>query len=100
MVLIKDLGNGNYQTFPITDDMIEVEDIDAWVEANRPNSMLNEERIFELKKNLADTDWVVVKISELMIDSPELAEQLKSEYAEVLALRKQWREEINQLQQE
>lgn len=100
MVLIKDLGNGNYQTFPITDDMIEVEDIDAWVEANRPSSMLNEERIFELKKNLADTDWVVVKISELMIDSPELAEQLKSEYAEVLALRKQWREEINQLQEE
>ena len=100
MVLIKDLGNGNYQTFPITDDMIEVEDIDAWVEENRPSSMLNEERIFELKKNLADTDWVVVKISELMIDSPELAEQLKSEYAEVLALRKQWREEINQLQEE
>jgi len=51
-----------------------------------------ESRIAELKGKLADSDYVVIKIAE--------GEASAEEYAEVLANRKLWREEINRLQKE
>lgn len=56
----------------------------------KPQEEINAERIVELKQLLADTDYVVIKIAE--------GEATQEEYAEVLANRKLWREEINSLQ--
>ncbi len=88
---IKDLGDGNYQTFPITDDMIEVDDIDAWVEEHTPQWKKNESRIFELKKNLADTDYQATKYAEGWLTDEE--------YAPIKAQRQAWRDEINELEE-
>ena len=95
---IKDLGNGNYQTYPITDDMIEVDDIDEWVRTHRPQSFFDKERIAELKDMLKSTDYIVVKIAEA--DTEEERTQLRQEYADVIRQRKEWRREINELEEE
>jgi hypothetical protein len=47
-------------------------------------------RIAELKELLAGTDYVVLKIAEGVAT--------KEDYASVLDIRQQWREEINQLE--
>jgi hypothetical protein len=49
-------------------------------------------RIAELKRLLADTDYAVIKIAE--------GEATKEEYAETLANRRAWRIEINDLEAE
>lgn len=50
------------------------------------------ERIAELKQLLADTDYVVIKIAE-GVATPE-------EYADIIANRQAWREEIRELKNE
>lgn len=90
MVKIKDLGNGNYQTCPITDDMIEIDDIDAWVEEHTPQSIKNQNRIVELKKLLYDSDYKATKYAEGWMT--------EEEYAPIKAQRQAWREEINRLE--
>lgn len=55
-----------------------------------PDSVKAEERIRELKQLLSDTDYVAIKIAE--------GEATAEEYSEVLANRKAWRAEINQLE--
>lgn len=47
-------------------------------------------KIASLKQNLANTDYVVIKIAE--------GEATKEEYAEVIESRKAWREEIRSLE--
>lgn len=49
-------------------------------------------RIAELKQRLADTDYVVIKIAE--------GSATVGEYAEVIANRKAWRDEIRELENE
>lgn len=56
--------------------------------------VINQERITKLKQMLADTDYVAAKLAE--VDGEERA-ALLAEYAEVLAQRKAWRNEINNL---
>lgn len=51
---------------------------------------LKQVRISELKQKLSETDYVVIKIAE--------GEATAEEYSEVLANRKAWRAEINQLE--
>lgn len=51
---------------------------------------IKQNRIWELKAKLSETDYVVIKIAE--------GEATQEEYAEVLANRKAWRKEINELQ--
>lgn len=53
---------------------------------------LKQARIDELKSKLQETDYVVIKIAE--------GEATQEEYAEVLAQRKAWRAEINDLEKE
>lgn len=48
-------------------------------------------RLTELKKNLADTDYVVLKIAE--------GAATVDEYAETIANRQAWRKEINELEE-
>ena len=50
------------------------------------------QKIAELKQKLADTDYIAAKIAE--------GAATKEEYADVLAQRKAWREEINALEGE
>ena len=56
-------------------------------------------QIAELKKKLADTDYIVLKIAEAQADGDtETVAELKTTYATELANRKAWREQINKLE--
>lgn len=55
-----------------------------------PDEVLNQKRIDELKRKLSDTDYVVLKIMEGV--------STLEEYAEVIAQRREWRKEINDLE--
>ena len=56
-------------------------------------------QIAELKKKLADTDYIVLKIAEAQSDGDmETVAALKITYATELANRKAWREQINKLE--
>ena len=56
-------------------------------------------QIAELKKKLADTDYIVLKIAEAQADGDtETVAELKTTYAMELANRKAWREQINKLE--
>ena len=56
-------------------------------------------QIAELKKKLADTDYIVLKIAEAQADGEtEKVAELKMTYAMELANRKAWREQINKLE--
>lgn len=51
----------------------------------------NNARIQELKTNLAETDYIACKIAEGVAT--------KEEYADKIAQRQMWRDEINELEQ-
>lgn len=56
-------------------------------------------QIAELKKKLADTDYIVLKIAEAQADGDtETVAELKMTYATELVNRKAWREQINALE--
>lgn len=75
----------------------EEQTVQEWVEYTQEE--LNQFRIEELKKLLADTDYVIIKIEEAIIDGDEeLASQLKIKYADIIAQRKQARERIQELE--
>lgn len=63
----------------------------VWV----PQVQAPAERIDELKKRLDDTDYVAAKLAE--VDGEQRA-ALLTQYAEVLAQRQAWREEIGELE--
>lgn len=51
---------------------------------------LNQQRIYELKQKLNETDYQAIKFAEGLIT--------ESEYAEIKAKRQAWRDEINELE--
>ncbi len=53
---------------------------------------IKEQRITQLKRQLSLTDYAVIKIAEGVAT--------KEEYAEIIAQRRQWRQEINNLEAE
>lgn len=56
-------------------------------------------KIAEYKKYLADTDYIVLKIAEVVADNnSEEVEKLKTTYTTELAKRKEAREKINELE--
>lgn len=55
-------------------------------------------RIANLKAFLKETDWVIVKIAEET--DPEVVEELREKYADVIAERKNARQYINELEAE
>ena len=78
--------NGSYSLIPY-DDSEDIEKYKASFE------------ILELKKYLSDTDYVIIKIQEALIDNDEeLANQLKVEYSDIITQRKQYRARINELE--
>lgn len=61
----------------------------------------NQKQINLLKKKLYDTDYIVLKISEAVADNDTATvTALKTEYAAELANRKEWRNQINELESE
>ena len=63
----------------------------------KPQDLINRERISELKQRLVETDYVAMKLSE--VEGEERVALLNT-YADVLAERKAAREEINRLEEE
>ena len=57
---------------------------------SKPQSLINEERVCELLRQLKNTDYVAAKIAE--------GAATKEEYAEIISNRQKWRDEINRLQ--
>ncbi len=57
---------------------------------SKPQSLINKERVYELLRQLKETDYVAVKIAE--------GAATKEEYAEIISNRQKWRDEINLLQ--
>lgn len=53
------------------------------------------QQVAELKAKLSDTDYVVIKIAEA---TGEDADVLREKYAQVIADRKEWRKQINELE--
>lgn len=67
----------------------------------KPQELINQEKIAEYQKYLDDTDYVVVKISEAMVSgSKQLINELKNKYADVLNERDEARKQINELEKE
>ena len=79
---MKIFDNGVYRE--MTDqEILEIEEMSVLTE---------EQRINQLKRNLADTDYKAIKYAEGFIS--------EEEYAPIKAQRQEWREEINRLEQE
>ena len=77
---MKIFDNGVYRE--MTDqEILEIEEMSVLTE---------EQRINQLKKNLADTDYKAIKYAEGFIS--------EEEYAPIKAQRQEWREEINKLE--
>ena len=99
---VKFLSNLEYQTFPETEDMIDVDENllnqigitkqyvnGEFIDYNVPQIR---NRIIELKRLLSETDYQAIKYAE--------AELSCEEFDPIRQQRKQWREEINQLEQQ
>ena len=54
--------------------------------------------IKKLKRYLSDTDYVITKLNEAKIEDENLFNSLKTEYADILAKRKEARARINELE--
>ena len=73
---------------PARDAWDEYETVQRYVEYSPTEKV--EIQIAALKRNLAGTDYVVIKIAEGVAT--------KDDYAEIIAQRQQWRSEINELE--
>lgn len=62
----------------------------------KPQEVINQERVAELKQYLADTDYCILKIEEA-IDEAE-KQDLREKYADVIKARREARIEINKLE--
>lgn len=57
-----------------------------------------QERIYGLRQSLKETDYVALKLAEVVAEKDEESlAQMLAEYADVLADRKAWREELSEL---
>lgn len=55
-------------------------------------------QIEELKQKLADTDYVVIEISEATVSGITLTDDDSERYADIIRQRIQWRQQINELE--
>ena len=66
----------------------------------KPQSVINQERIAELKANIAATDAIVLEMVEnAMLNGGNVVMPTDTEYSTVLTDRQAWRAELAQLQQ-
>ena len=105
---IKILNEYSYQSFPLVEGMVEVNEeelkliglgkkfdnntiVEDTTYQERKSKEENQTRISELKSKLAQTDYKAIKYAEGLIT--------EEEYAPIKAQRQLWRDEINQLEQ-
>ena len=55
-------------------------------------------QIFELKRKLAQTDYVVIKMAESSLVSRAMPLSDTERYSEIIAQRQEWRDKINELE--
>lgn len=55
-------------------------------------------QIDELKQNLIDTDYMVMKIMEYQIGGIKMPEEDAAKYADIMIQREEWRNKINELE--
>ena len=60
---------------------------------------IKETEVSELKNYLAETDYIITKLTEAKIEDDALFEELKTKYADVITKRKEARARINTLEQ-
>jgi hypothetical protein len=65
---------------------------------NKRKIFEKKEKIYALKKKLADTDYVSNKLIEAYALNKDLS-SLVSEYSDILTQRQEWRDEINKLEE-
>lgn len=101
------LGNNSkfYKSIGMTELDVEQSYDGGWYlkgyAPQKPQELIKQEKIAEYQKYLADTDYVVVKISEAMVSgSKQLINELKNKYADVLNKRGEARKQINELGKE
>lgn len=59
-----------------------------------------EQIISQLKSQLSQTDYAVIKVYEAMVTGEPLPDEENERYAELITQRRQWRAQINQLEAE
>ena len=101
-IKVKILGQFSYQTFPITEDMIDIDE-DILNQIGKTKQFKNGQvvdyisnastilQINQLKQKLVDTDYRAIKFAE--------GELTAEEYNETKQQRKKWRKEINLLEE-
>ena len=101
-IKVKILGQFSYQTFPITEDMIDIDE-DILNQIGKTKQFKNGQvvdyisnastilQINQLKQKLVDTGYRAIKFAE--------GELTAEEYNETKQQRKKWREEINLLEE-
>lgn len=65
-----------------------------------PRPVPADQQINELKSKLAQTDYVAIKVYEAMVSEEAIPDEDATRYAEIIAQRKEWRQQINQLERE
>ena len=83
---MKKFENGKY--VDLTES--EINAVSRFEEIFKKSDEYNRMQIDELKKNLADTDYIACKIAE--------GSATVSEYEELIAQRQAWRKQINELE--
>lgn len=100
---VKFLSNTSYQTFPITEDMIDIDEnvlnqigkTKQFKDGQIVDYISNTNiilQINQLKQKLADTDYKAIKFAE--------GELSAEEYEETKEQRRQWRIQINILEEQ
>lgn len=68
-------------------------------EINKQKTELERQsQIDELKQNLINTDYMVMKIMEYQIGGIEMPEEDAAKYADIMIQREEWRNKINELE--
>lgn len=116
---VKILSEYEYQSFPIVNGMVDVKEedlkligvgkkfdlttntiVEDTTYQERKKKEENQDRIIELKALLKIYDYIDNKLIEaLILNDTAKIEELKNEYASLLAQRQAWRDEINRIEQ-
>ena len=64
-----------------------------------PRPIPTDQKIADLKQKLASTDYVAIKVYETMVTGESLPEEDVTRYADIISQRQQWRQQINELEE-
>lgn len=95
-------GMVEFNDFPEDFDFSKQDDyrIVEGVLTHDPRPIPPEQQIATLKAKLTDTDYAVIKVYEAVVTGDALPDDEAERYAEVITQRRQWRSQINKLEQE